>query len=66
MKTAQVRLSVRIVCVMPLLLVAFLAMVSPDFQAGVATPGGLASVVVALLMDGAALLVVRRLMKGVL
>lgn len=65
-KTAQVRLSVRIVCVMPLLLVAFLAMVSPDFQAGVATPGGLASVVVALLMDGAALLVVRRLMKGVL
>lgn len=65
-KTAQVRLSVRIVCVMPLLLVAFLAMVSPDFQAGVATPGGLASVVVALLMDCAALLVVRRLMKGVL
>lgn len=65
-KTAQVRLSVRIVCVMPLLLVTFLAMVSPDFQAGVATPAGMASVLVAVLMDGAALLVVRRLMKGVL
>lgn len=65
-KTAQVRLSVRIVCVMPVVMIALLSLMSPDFQAGLATPAGAGSVVLALAMDATALLVIRRLMKGVL
>ena len=65
-KTAQVRLSARIVCVLPLGLVGLLAMVSPDFRHGVATPAGLACVVVALVLDALALMTIRRLMKGVM
>lgn len=65
-KTAQVRLSVRIVCLLPILMIAVLSLVSPDFQSGLATFAGTASVVVALGMDAAALLIIRRLLKGVL
>lgn len=65
-KTAQVRLSVRIVCLLPLVMVALLSLLSPDFQAGLGTPAGAGSVIVALLMDGLALFIVRRLMKGVI
>ena len=64
-KTAQVRLSVRIVCALPLALVLLLALISPDFQRGLLTPAGLASVLVALAMDAAALLIIRKLMRGV-
>ncbi|ERL12828.1 type II secretion system protein F [Coriobacteriaceae bacterium BV3Ac1] len=65
-KTAQVRLSVRIVCLLPLTMVALLSLLSPDFQVGLSTPAGAGSVIVALLMDGLALFIVRRLMKGVI
>ncbi len=65
-KTAQARLSVRVVCTMPLVMVGILSLGSPEFRQGLATPIGLACVLVALVMDGVALLVVRRLMKGVL
>lgn len=65
-KTAQVRLSVRIVCLLPLLLVALLSLISVDFQKGVATVPGTASVLVAAVMDGCALLIIRRLMRGVM
>ena len=65
-KTAQVRLSVRMVCTMPVLLVAGLSLVSPDFQRGVLTPIGFGSLALATLMDVAALLIIRKLMKGVL
>lgn len=64
-KTAQVRLSVRIVCLLPLVMVGTLSLISQDFQAGVRTPAGAGCVAVALGMDGLALLIVRRLMKGV-
>ena len=64
-KTAQVRLSVRIVCALPLALVLLLALISPDFQRGLLTPAGLASVLIALAMDAAALLIIRKLMRGV-
>ena len=47
-KTAQVRLSVRIVCLLPVLLVCVLSLISPDFQHGLATvPGTMGSVLVA-------------------
>lgn len=64
-KTAQVRMSARVVCLLPLLLVAILSLISPDFQEGIATPTGLACVAVAALMDASALAIMRRLMKGV-
>lgn len=65
-KTAQVRLSVRIVCLLPLLLVLLLSMISVDFQHGLATPAGTASMLLATLMDGCALLIIRHLMRGVI
>lgn len=65
-KTAQVRLSAQIVSALPALLVAILSLISPDFQHGLMTVPGMVCVTVAALMDMAALLVIRRLMKGVL
>lgn len=65
-KTAQVRLSVRMVSVLPIVLVAGLSLISPDFQRGVLTPIGFGSLALATLMDATALLIIRRLMKGVL
>lgn len=65
-KTAQVRLSARIVSVLPAVMVATLSLISPDFQRGLMTGPGLVSLTLAALMDGAALLIIRRLMKGVL
>lgn len=65
-KTAQVRLSVRIVCLMPAVMIAVLALVSPDFQEGLLTPTGLGCVALAALLDGVALLLIRRLLRGVI
>jgi tight adherence protein B len=65
-KTAQARLSVRIVCIMPVLMVGLLSLASPEFRSGLATPIGLGCVLMAMLLDGIALLIIRHLMKGVL
>lgn len=65
-KTAQVRLSVRIVCLLPVVMMGLLALMSPDFQAGLATPVGIGCVTVASVLDASALVVIRRLMRGVL
>ncbi len=65
-KTAQVRLSARIVSALPACLVGALALLSPDFRAGLATPVGAGCVCVAAVMDIAALLAIRRLMRSVL
>ena len=65
-KTAQVRLSVRIVCLLPVVMIAILALISPDFQEGLATPAGVGCVALAAALDGLALLLIRRLMRGVL
>lgn len=64
-KTAQVRLSVRIVCGLPVVMIAALSLLSPDFRAGLATLPGVLSVGVACAMDSVALIIIRRLMKGV-
>lgn len=64
-KTAQARLSVRIVCIMPVLMVGLLSLASPEFRAGLATPVGLGCVLAAAFLDALALLIIRRLMKGV-
>ena len=65
-KTAQVRLSIRIVCLLPMLLVGVLSLISVDFQNGLATFPGTLSILLAAAMDGCALLVIRHLMRGVL
>lgn len=64
-KTAQVRLSVKIVCCMPLVMLTALSLISPDFQRGLLTPTGITCVAIALAMDALALVIIRRLMKGV-
>lgn len=65
-KTAQVRLSVRIVCLLPIVLVGLLLVISPDFQRGVTTPAGLISLCLAGCMDAVAVLIVRQLSRGIL
>lgn len=65
-KTAQVRLSVRIVCLLPAIIVGILLVISPDFQAGIATPIGFGSLIIACLMDVAAVLIVRHLSRGII
>lgn len=65
-KTAQVRLSVRIVCLLPAAMIAILTLISPDFRQGLLTLPGISSVLVAALLDGLALLIIRRLVTGVL
>lgn len=65
-RTAQVRLSVRIVCCLPPLMVCVLSLISPDFREGLASSAGITSLSLAALMDGAALLIIRRILEGVL
>lgn len=65
-KTAQVRLSARIVCSLPCFMVMLLAVISPDFQRGLFSPVGLGSVALAAALDSFAVIVIRRLMRSVL
>lgn len=65
-KTAQVRLSARLVSALPAAMVALLALLSPDFKEGLAHPIGAGCVAVAVILDVAALFIIRRMMKGVL
>ena len=65
-KTAQVKLSVRVVCVLPLVMVGVLALISPDFRAGLATPAGRASIAIAFVLDLVAIAIVRRLIASVI
>lgn len=65
-KTAQARLSVRVVCLLPVVMICLLALISPDFQQGLLTPVGMGCVALAVLLDGVALLLIRRLVRGVL
>ena len=65
-KTAQVRLSVRIVSLLPVVMVGTLAMISPDFQKGLTTAPGVLSLLVAMALDVLALGIIRRMMRGVL
>lgn len=62
-KTAQARMSARLVTAMPLAMVAGLAMLSPDFRAGVATPVGAACIAAALALDAAAWVIIHRIME---
>lgn len=65
-RTAQVRLSVRIVSVLPPLMVCLLALISPDFQKGILSAPGIASLLIAACLDGVALLLIRTMMRRAL
>ena len=49
-----------------MIMIAILALISPDFQAGLLTPVGVGCVALASLLDGTALILIRRLMSGVM
>ncbi|MBQ9059227.1 MAG: type II secretion system F family protein [Atopobiaceae bacterium] len=65
-KTAQVRLSVRVVVALPALMVGFLSLFSNDFRAGLMSMTGMVCLLFAAALDFCGLLVIRRMMKGVL
>lgn len=65
-KTAQVRLSVQIVSLMPVAMVVLLSLLSLDFRQGLMSLPGMACLLVAAAMDVTALIIIRHLMKGVL
>lgn len=65
-RTAQVRLSVRIVCMLPVAMVMLLSLISADFREGLVTPIGMGCLMVGALFDGLALLLIRSILKGVL
>lgn len=64
-RTAQVRMSARLVAGMPVAMVAFLALTSSDFREGIATVPGAASIAVALLLDGIAWSIIRVVMRSI-
>ena len=64
-KTAQVRLSVRVVSALPPIMVGTLSLISPDFQRGVMTPVGLGCILVAAVLDAVAVVSIRALMRGI-
>lgn len=64
-KTAQVRLSVRVVSSLPVILICVLSVLSVDFQKGLSRPLGMASLCIACVLDVVALFVISHLMKGV-
>lgn len=64
-KTAQVRLSVRIVSLLPVSVVLLLALTSRDFIAGLVTPVGMSCICIAAFLDGIALVIIRMLMRKI-
>lgn len=62
-KTSQARMSARLVACMPLAIIAFLSLLSSDFQKGVATVPGALSIAMALAMNAAAWVIIRRIMR---
>lgn len=64
-RTAQVRMSARLVAGMPVAMVAFLALASSDFREGIATVPGAASIAVALLLDGIAWSIIKVVMRSI-
>ena len=62
-KTAQARMSARLVTLMPVVLIAVLTLLSADFRKGVTSPTGGVAVAVALVLDVTAWLIIKRVME---
>lgn len=65
-KTAQVRLSVKIVIALPFFMVGILTLLSPDFRNGLTSSLGLVCVTVAMILDVIAIVVIKMLLRSVL
>lgn len=65
-KTAQVRLSAKLVIGLPIGMICLLSLFSPDFREGVTTVVGVGCLAAAACLDICAVLIIRHLMKGVL
>lgn len=63
-KTSQVRLSARVVAIMPVLLAGVLVLLSSDYRFGLSTAVGRGCLCVAAALDLSALWCIQRLMKG--
>lgn len=61
-KTSQARMSARMVACMPVAMTGLLSLLSSDFRAGLATASGAGSVAVALVLNVAAWIAIRRIM----
>ncbi|WP_051353646.1 type II secretion system F family protein [Atopobium fossor] len=64
-KTAQARLSVKIVCGLPFLMLLVLSAISQDFRQGLFTIQGVVCIAISLTLDGIALLIVKKMMQGI-
>ncbi len=62
-KTAQVRMSARLVAAMPAVMIAFLVMTSADFRRGMAAPMGAGALLLALAMNLVAWKIMRSVMR---
>lgn len=65
-KTSQARLSAHVVAAVPVVIVCVLVLISPDYRAGLLMSAGRACLCIAAMLDIAALLLVRSLMKKAL
>ncbi len=61
-KTAQARMSARMVALMPVAMIGVLTLISSDFRAGLASPTGTVSVAIALVLNLMAWVAIRRIM----
>ncbi len=64
-KTSQAQASVKVVVFLPVIIVFALALLSPEFREGLMTQAGIVSLLVAGLLDIVAIVLIRRLMRGV-
>lgn len=62
-KTSQAQLSSKIVSGLPLILLALMALVSPDFRAGIFTPIGLSCITLGLALDLIGLVIIRAYLR---
>lgn len=62
-KTAQARMSARVVALMPVIMMGFLLSFSPDYRRGAASAAGVASIVAALVLDAVAWYAIGRVMR---
>ncbi len=58
-KTSQAQLSSKIVSLLPLLLLLGMALLSPDFRAGIMTPLGMGCIILGLFLDLLGLMIIR-------
>lgn len=64
-KTAQVRLSIKVITIFPLVLIGVLSLISPDFRAGLVTPLGIGCLIAAAVLSVCAQIIFRHILREV-